>query len=125
MNWSIYGSALSGIAFGRLSGQRLSTTPTNDPRNKIMFRKRRLTPDSTVSGSNSDSSRCEWIQCLLCSRPINNSSAKRQRVADGVKESHDRFPPAKSTFGSMNALIRLYQVFVEWIDVTHDLHEPS
>jgi len=50
--------------------------------------------------------------------------AKRQRIADFVKitlniasESSDWFPPLKAALGGVNALIKHYEVFVEWITV--------
>jgi hypothetical protein len=59
--------------------------------------------------------------------------AKRQRIADGAKilldvakECSDWFPPLKSTLGGVNALIKHYEVFVEWMPaVTHNLRECS
>jgi hypothetical protein len=58
--------------------------------------------------------------------------AKRQRVADGVKilldiakESSDWFPPLKSALGGVGALIKHYEVWVEWMTAAHNLHERS
>jgi len=53
--------------------------------------------------------------------------AKRQRVADGTKilldiakESSDCFPFLKSALGFVNALIKHYEVVVEWVAVVHN-----
>jgi hypothetical protein len=58
--------------------------------------------------------------------------AKRQRVVDGVKifldiakESSDWFGPLKSALGCVNALIKHYEVFVQWITVAHNSHKRS
>ena len=52
--------------------------------------------------------------------------AKKQRVADAVKilldiakESADWFPPLKAALGGVNALIKHYEVLVEWMARTH------
>ena len=52
--------------------------------------------------------------------------AKKQRVADGAKilldvakESADWFPPLKAALGGVNALIRHYEVLVEWMAGMH------
>ena len=51
-----------------------------------------------------------------------NPLAKKQRVADSVKilldiakESSDWFPPLKSALGGVSALIKHYEVSVEWM----------
>jgi hypothetical protein len=56
----------------------------------------------------------------------------RHRVADGAKilldiakESSDWFPPLKSVLGGVSALIKHYEVWVERMVVTHNLHERS
>ena len=63
----------------------------------------------------------------LTARPL---PANRHRVADGVKilldiakESSDWCPPLKSVLGGVNALIKHYEVWAEWVAVTHNLHE--
>ena len=50
--------------------------------------------------------------------------AKKQRVVDGIKilldvakESADWFPPLKSALGGVNALIKHYEVSVEWMQM--------
>ena len=57
-------------------------------------------------------------------------SAKRQRITDVVKilldiakESSDWCGPLKSALGGVSALIKHYEVPVEWMVVAHDLHE--
>jgi len=54
-------------------------------------------------------------------------SAKRQRVADSAKilldiakESSDCLPFLKSALGFVNALIKHYEVAVEWIVVVYN-----
>ena len=93
-----------------------------------MFQKRRLT-NSWTSGSNADPGRCERIQCPLPGQPSDrlNLTAKRQRVVDATKilldiakESSDWFPPLKSALGGVNALIKHYEVFVEFVAVVHN-----
>jgi hypothetical protein len=58
--------------------------------------------------------------------------AKRQRfvdcvkvLLDVVKESSEWCVPLKPALGGVNALIRHYEVPVEWMAVTHNVHEPS
>ena len=53
--------------------------------------------------------------------------AKRQRIAGGAKivldiakESSDCFPFLKSALGFVNALIKHYEVMVEWVTVMHN-----
>lgn len=41
-------------------------------------------------------------------------------LLDIAKESSDWFPPLKAALGGVNALIKHYEVFVEWIYPTHN-----
>ena len=57
-------------------------------------------------------------------------SANRQRFADGAKilldiakESSDWCTPLKSALGGVSALIKHYEVWVERMVITHDLHD--
>ena len=52
--------------------------------------------------------------------------AKKQRATEGIKilldvakESADWFPPLKSVLGGVNALVKHYEVSIEWIAVAH------
>ena len=93
-----------------------------------MFRKRRLT-NPGASGSSSNPSRCEWIQCLpaVNSLAARRFPAKKQRIADVVKitldiakETSDWFPPLKSALGGVTALIKHYEVSpAERMSVVH------
>jgi hypothetical protein len=63
---------------------------------------------------------------------VRRHPATRQRVADSAKiildiakESSDWCTPLKSVLGGVNALVKHYDVWVEWIVVAHDLHERS
>ena len=56
------------------------------------------------------------------------AAAKKQRIADGAKilldiakESSDWFVPLKSALGGVNALIKHYEVFVQWAVIAQDL----
>ena len=58
--------------------------------------------------------------------------AKRQRIADGAKilidiakESSDWLPGLKSALGGVSALIKHYEVFVQWTAVAHNSRERS
>jgi len=92
-----------------------------------MFKKRRLT-NPGASGSNADPNPCERIQHLppkLFDRSY--LAAKRQRVVDATKilldvakESSDWFPPLKSALGGVNALIKHYEVLVEFVAVAYN-----
>ena len=42
-------------------------------------------------------------------------------LLDIAKESADWFPPLKSALGGVNALIKHYEVSVEWMTVVHKL----
>jgi len=91
-----------------------------------MFQKRRLT-NPGASGSNADpTNRCELVQrppsIKLFDR--SNPTAKKQKVVDAAKilldvakESSDWFPPLKSALGGVNALIKHYEVLVEFVAV--------
>jgi len=94
----------------------------------LPFRKRPLA-NSEVSGSNSDPGRSEWVQHFAYSQFTNGlaSPEKRRRIADGVKvfldivkESSDWFPPLKAALGGVSALIKHYEVLVEWATVVHN-----
>jgi hypothetical protein len=70
--------------------------------------------------------------CVVSLLTARRLPAKRQRVADGVKilldiakESSDWFPPLKSALGGVGALIKHYEVWVEWVTIAHNLHERS
>ena len=41
-------------------------------------------------------------------------------LLDVAKESADWFPPLKSALGGVNALIKHYEVLVEWMVIVHD-----
>jgi len=93
-----------------------------------MFKKRRLT-NPQASGSDTDPNRCERIQRLPSSKLFDcfNLTAKRQRVVDFAKilldvakESSDWFPPLKSALGGVNALIKHYEVSIEFAAVAHN-----
>ena len=56
-----------------------------------------------------------------------NLLAKKQRVVDSTKilldvakESADWFPPLKSALGGVNALIKHYEVLIDWMAVAHN-----
>ena len=56
-----------------------------------------------------------------------NLLAKKQRVVDSAKilldvakESADWFPPLKSALGGVNALIKHYEVSIDWMAVAHN-----
>ena len=92
-----------------------------------MLRKRR-TKNTGASGSDLEPSRCEWIQYLACGQLIDSSAApsKGEEVAkvllDIAKESSDGFPFLKSALGCVTALIKHYEVFVEWMDAARNLY---
>ena len=53
--------------------------------------------------------------------------AKRQRVADGAKilldiakESSDWFPPLKSALAGVSALVKHYEVMVDWVAAVYN-----
>ena len=55
---------------------------------------------------------------------VRNLLAKKQRVVDSAKilldvakESADWFPPLKSALGGVNALIKHYEVSIDWMAV--------
>ena len=61
---------------------------------------------------------------------VNVTRTRVQRVADGVKvlldvmkESFDWLPSLKSVVGGVNALVKYYEVWIERVTVTHNLHE--
>jgi len=93
-----------------------------------MSQKRPLT-DPRASGSDADPNPCERIQRLPLSKLFDclNLTVKKQRVVDFVKilldvakESSDWFPPLKSALGGVNALIRHYEVLVEFVAVAYN-----
>jgi len=82
-----------------------------------------------ASGSNADANPCELVQRLPLSKLFDRSIliAKRQRVVDAAKilldvakESSDWFPPLKSALGGVSALIKHYEVLVEFAAVAHN-----
>jgi len=68
---------------------------------------------------------------LVCIAPLGGSvpdlfTAKKKRTADCAtilldvaKESSDWFPPLKAVLGGVNALIRHYEVLVQWLAISH------
>ena len=93
-----------------------------------MVGKRKATGSGT-SGKDLDQTRCEWIRCLPCGQSLTAwiLPANKQRVVDGAKilldiakESSDWLPPLKSALGGVCALVKHYEVIVEWVAVVYN-----
>jgi len=92
---------------------------------KDMFRK--LKPAGPVTGKKLDQNPCEWIQRLLLFLTTRTLLAKKKRVwdftkilLDIAKESSDWFPPLKSALGGVCALVKHYEVIIDWAVAVHD-----